>query len=679
MPVVLEQAQLLNPALTNLPTLAGSALLNVIDIFNAPPDQPNLGRVMSNVLLCLDAFTARQPEMSGPVAELMEGVIQSTQALEHEPLLDQPAAMIGRTSSFPEWTFISSNLEGVPAELLEVAGVELAQAYLAQSNFSANLASNLLSIAKRAADNELPFQDFEWLNKAILRHLERARHIFSDRARAVDATTASFNARVTASLIAQSSSLRVAERQTSGRAREMTADEVQAVALDLRQRVEQGDSDALLTCLARCIGLPYELCLHVPLVSAEKSVSVVWIHPVQGCIYFDLGRIFSALAKTHSDQHVQTTLLLVIPIPQFIAKALHQCCSTRPGLEKLQSLSTNRKNARSLVGKVFNEAAIKATIARFIASRGGDALRAGIPRDLAAYVTVSLSLVSKSDHHYLVKSRSQIWEASNQLCRHLGWGDAVADPVEHGPAFGSRLTPEAAWAKRVMELAAEAAITSRPGKRCGLASLIRHHNAFASYVALLMHTLLGGRNGKIFSFCASQWTASNSFGQHGDKLVGPTKGLTPLPLPTALTLQVWLWLVHLAVLERRLKKLGFDESHPTFSLISQVTTGKEVPLLFMLDDAGLPRTIIKPDVFCGEASNLSGDFARHLMPGLLEKQGVPFEYIEAWLRHHVEGIAMSSATSAVVQQVWLSAVAAALDRIALDLHLQPIHGIAKKV
>ena len=99
MPVVLEQAQLLNPALTNLPTPASIALLNVIDIFNAPPDQPNIGRVMSNVLLCLDAFTARQPEMSAPITELMEGVIQSTQALEHERLLDQPAALIGRTSS----------------------------------------------------------------------------------------------------------------------------------------------------------------------------------------------------------------------------------------------------------------------------------------------------------------------------------------------------------------------------------------------------------------------------------------------------------------------------------------------------------------------------------------------------------------------------------------------------
>ena len=62
--------------------------------------------------------------------------------------------------------------------------------------------------------------------------------------------------------------------------------------------------------------------------------------------------------------------------------------------------------------------------------------------------------------------------------------------------FGSRVTPELAWVKRVVGQLFTAALELRPGKRYGLAALVRHHNAFAAYVGLLMIILTGYRHRK---------------------------------------------------------------------------------------------------------------------------------------------------------------------------------------
>lgn len=132
------------------------------------------------------------------------------------------------------------------------------------------------------------------------------------------------------------------------------------------------------------------------------------------------------------------------------------------------------------------------------------------------------------------------------------------------------------------------------------------------------------------------------------------------------------------MLDRRLAKLGFAASHCSRANIRAILKGEKTSLLFTLDEQGIPMDLLTSKIFVGEASDLNRDFGRHLIPGLLADQGIPFELVQCWLRHHVASTAASSLTSTIVQQVWLSRVAAGLDRIALDLGLRPLHGIAKK-
>jgi hypothetical protein len=679
MPVVIEQPRLLHPTLTALPTAAGVALIAVTGILKAPSDQPNLPTVISNVLLCLNAVLARVPHMGSALNHLKRELEAAVKPLARYSGLDQPGGMIGRINAHRAWALLASNLNHAPLSLLEAIGIEFARAYLTNSAFSPGPATDLHRLQAETVDGAISQEKMDWLENYVLSQLNRTQHVFVDRAAGLDARTTCFNAQVVASVTAQKSSMRIEQRQAAGRIMEMTEAELKEVFAALRMKIENGDAHALQAALAYFVGLTWELTLDVPFFSGRQCPSVVWINPADGCVYVDMARMLQGLSKKQADRHVPTNLLLVRPLPTLIADLVQSACAASPGLETVGSLCDDGyKVSRSILPGCDTGSAIRASIARLITSRAGVALRAGLGRDLAAYASLSLSLVSSSDHHYLIKQRAEIWVGCEKISRSLDWGPCVPDPDSEGAAFGSRVTAEMSWMKDLVEELRTVAIQLRPGKRYGINALIQHHNSFARYVALLMTIMVGGRTRKHLDFCASDWREHYSFGQHGDKLVGPTSGLTPLPISATSSSQIRLWRSHLRALDQRMEKLAFPDEHATRVWIGKILVGEKVDLLFTLSTEALPGKFATATLFQGEGKSMNWDFARHALPGALSAEGVPFEYTQSWLRHHVDGIAASSITSGTVQQVWLSRVATALDQVALSLGLRPIHGIAKK-
>ena len=678
MPVVLDQPRLLHPSLTALPSTTGVVLLSLTSILRSPADQPHLPVVVANVHRCLQAMQARLPHPAGALAHLASELAMAADALAEATELNQPAGMIGRVSAHRAWALCSSNLDKAPLALLESIGLEIARAYLTQGVFLPGPATELYRVQQKSVNEGLSQEELDGLENYVLSQCKRMQPVFADRATGLDAGTAAFNAQVVASVRAQTSSLRVEERQAAGRLFEMTHSELAHVAMTLKKQIEAGDVRALQAALAFCIGLPWELCLKVPFFTGKRCPAVAWINPADRCVYIDLERVLPGLSNKQTDRHVATTLLLTRPLPLLVGNLVYEACAADPGLEAVEGLAGKSSTiSRSLLPGASTETAIRASVARLIASRGGAALRAGLARDTAAYASLSLSLISKSDHHYLVKQRSAIWQGCGQIYGSLQWGPCVPDPDAGSSAFGSRVTPEVSWITDVIEELQSVAIQMRPGKRYRLNSLIRHHNAYASYVGLLMTILVGGRSRSKIEFCASTWQEDRAFGQHGDKLVGPTLGLTPVPIPTVLSTQMKLWRIHIGVLDHRLEKLGLKKEHPGRARIQSILNSDEVNLLFTMSGEGTPQMLPTKTLFEGKGSSLNRDFSRHVMPDLLAAQEVPFEQVQWWLRHHVDGTSASAITSTTVQHVWLSRVATALDRIALDLGLRPLHGIAK--
>lgn len=96
-------------------------------------------------------------------------------------------------------------------------------------------------------------------------------------------------------------------------------------------------------------------------------------------------------------------------------------------------------------------------------------------------------------------------------------------------------------------------------------------------------------------------------------------------------------------------------------------------------DDGKIKTIGSKNLFESLPTDLkiNKDAFRHFVPNRLRKLGVPSTFVDAYVRHHSEGIALSSASCSVSQIQWLSAVAHGLDRLAVELNIRPFPGIAR--
>lgn len=679
MPLILQQSHLLIPCVSSLSGDTGSALIDLTAILQSPPDQPNLALAIENSVLCLNEMLDLYPEYVGLLGLFLQQLEDALQALRSVRVLKQPIGMSGRHQRHLPYALMTIDLSRAPVPLRQLLGIELAGAYSTRRVFSRTLTSYLYPLVKKSVLAELTPQEVDALIRRAHRNGDRASFTLSDMDRGVDGKTISVNARVVASLFAQQSAFRIRERQAAGALNEMTEVEVTDIAQKLRHRVEAGDSDAMHICLAFCMGLVFGIGKLVPFCSSQKSTSVMWINPIYGTTHVDTDRVFPHLAQTRSDRNVETTLELVRPLPAFLASAVRHWCAANPTLTAVENFQggCHGRHSRNSVLKEDGAASGRQSIARLIASRGGIAMRAGVPRDLAAYSTLSLSLIGRSDHHYIEKKRHEIWDACNKIFNALGWGPAVPDPNGLGLAFGSRVSPQTDWVRSLISMQISKTICRRPGKRYSLGSLVDHHNSFSAYVGLMLHILAGGRDRSLLEFKAKAWSQDHEFGQHGEKPGSSTNGLTPLPMPVMLATQIQLWKIHLCALEKRLARLGFSHDHPTRMRIVAILANKSCDLLLGLFDDGTPRQIKKEDILGNEVNTLKGDFARHLIPRLLSEEGIPFEQTQAWLRHHVEGISASSMTALVVQHVWLSNVSSALDRIAMTLGLKPLHGITK--
>jgi hypothetical protein len=317
------------------------------------------------------------------------------------------------------------------------------------------------------------------------------------------------------------------------------------------------------------------------------------------------------------------------------------------------------------------------TAARLVASRGKVFMRAGLQRDTAAYCSLSLSLLDASDHFYLVKSRQEIWQGCDTTFQHIGWGNAVRDPEVDGPTFGNKRTPEKQTVRNLVDKKKHDAETSRPGRKYKLDSLVRHHNVFVTYVALMLFLICGGRNRNIVNFKANAWLQPHGYGVHIDKPATPNQSRVPLAIPVTLAQQMVYLRTHYEVLGRRLKAKGLGDGHPARQRIAEVLSGADVELLFTLSKVCMPAPLQKTAVVDETLDGITVDFARHFIPNELPKYGVHFDYIQAWLRHHANGNSISADTKLVVPAAWLGVVANALDKVALELGLRPVHGISK--
>lgn len=670
-PPVLQQPRLAHPAVLALPNVANRAALSVAELFRSPPDIPNFEVAIFNTEACIQEALVMVPGAIGHVETFLQGL--QIYLSQRQTNLPQPMALAGRKQKFPQWDLITTDFERYLEDVPLIIGLELIHAYLLQMEFNAQLSVRL---GKIAAKEQLISTDQAWLSKKVAQKLIVTNKTVTSLSTGLTTGQERLNFTINSYLLVQFNSQNYIGRQAAGRRNELLKSDYLTLLPELRAKVEQGDYTAACRCTAFCMGITVPLTEDIPVVVDDKCKAILHIRADLGTHYSDLGVPLSGLAKVGPVGSVPALRSFHCPFPVFLANFWKHALVNNPRIAVVRDASvTNRSKFISRIETVIS-AAISVTEARLIATRGSAFLDAGVRRDTAAYAASAPFLMEKADFHYIHVTPHEIWEACNRAFQYVGWGDAVPRPAEATLAVGTKKSPEAETVIKKISALKEALENSRTGKRATLGSLAMAHNAFVVYVAFMLMLSCGGRHRVKVSFKANAWKSGNPFGVHIDKASGANKSRVQSPLPPYLSVTLDYLLIHYKKLDDRLEKLGIDKTKPVRVWIAEILNGKCVNLLFKFDKRHLPRDLALQDVI-SKTDALSGDTFRHFVPKALEKSGVQFEYIQAWLKHHASGNSSSSVTFRTPPVVWLSRVATALGDLAFSLGLTPCHGISK--
>ena len=671
-PTLLKPPGLAHPSVTHIAPEANRAALDVADIFAAPADMPNLDLAVKNVHECLQNALILFPESMEFVLTLHQGLKSYIQAkLEIKP---QAQALAGRKLQYPQWDLITRQIENYSADIQALVGLELINAYLLQKTFPSTQATKLNKLPESESLTE---GDSAWIGKKLSLALQSVEKNVRSRIKGLSTEEVLLNHTLNAYLMVQFGYGNEVGNQAAGGKTELLRADYLPLFAELRAKVESGEYDAALSCTAFCLGLSTPITELVPFKLSESCTAVIYICAEIGAHYCSLNEALGRLANKAPDGAVPAKKEFWRPFPEFLARYWKKAISNKPEITKVGA--AGRKSRSRYVNRIESteiSCGIPITEARLIATRGTVFLHSGVQRDSAAYAALAPYLIDKADFHYIFKSPEEVWSACDQAFQYMGWGNAVSLPEEFSVAVGTQKSPQEEVVRMKIATALKSVQNTRPGKKCSLNSIELGHNEFIFYVALMMYFTFGGRNRTVISYKASSWSYRNSFGVHADKPSSPNQSRLQSPIPVYLSKTLEYLYIHYSKLDERLAKKGFGEESDVRVWIRKILDGEDVNLLFALDEKMCPRDLKLSD-FLGADDEMTGDAFRHFLPKALERKNVPFEYAQAWLKHHSSGNSANSVTNRTPPVVRLTCVAAALNEIAREMGLVPVHGISK--
>lgn len=675
-PFLLQPPSLNQDLSQNNDQQVAAAVFKLCSLLASPPERPNLKRVLTKSVQCLNRFHAAGRGLPTEVTSFLSTLNRAAVQLQQTPYEKEVFFLAGRERRFQVW----HNLINMPSDGcddLELAvGVELAMASVVAREFRPRVAAAVRDILVEHSNGDPTAAAHQAKNLAHRLVREASRVLI----RSMDIQSRKsmlFCSRVTGHLIGQLDPSYLTSRQAAGSIRSLSVAETRRTAAELRTKAEAGDVICLATITAFCAGLPWDLALDTPFSCTSGEDWLARLDLQTGEIHIDLGTALPQMARALPD-HTPASTVVVRPLPDFLARLLRSLVATNVDATCLRDLipQTTTSSRHRLD---TTDRALGISISRFVNSRGPFAVELGIDRAIAAFSTLDLTLIGKAKFHYLTVHRTELWQATTEIYRELEWGEPSANAIATGLAIGARVTPEEALIRQIDQSFCVRARDKSPGRRYTEESLLEGTNAYAELCALRATLFWSARGANTFPILANELISKNGFGRLQDKGTGPFPGETPLPIPLVLARQVEYWRVHLEVLDRRLCKLSWVSSHPVRMYISQVLSQKEVPLFFLIHDRKIKPLGSKALLeSLPEGIKINRDAFRHFVPNRLRKLGVPSSFVDAYIRHHTEGIAFSSASCSISQIQWLSAVSSGLDQLAVELNIRPVAGLARR-
>ena len=644
-------------------------LTNLITALVAPADLQGIDSVARNALSCAQAFTGVSDTNSPGIWEFIQALSGVVQVFAQQDMAKQPMAAAGRATRFPQWALFLGVSDCWSETEKAGIGAELARALLLQQPFSGATAREFLR-RNRTYQSEITSEKF------ALQLIRKASEVM-DAAISTSSRELRTNSLILACISSQLNPLRIKQRQTAGSTGELTEYELDLAGKQLKENALSGCLVSLQIICAYCIGLVWDVALEVPFLAFVKGEWVAHIDVATGLTKVDLTPCFTNMAQSQPG-HVPSSPVLVRPLPQFAAELLRGIVAKNPHAMCLRQLNNTDIHSTSLIPGVSNDLH-RLTIAKVVATRGTHAMRCGLDRATATYVTADFTKNGKSKNYYTTFSPAEIWVGSTLVYNRLNWGQPVSMETGHMLHMGSRATPTEETIKSIDQTLQANVFNNKAGKKYTLASINAHTNAFSLLCAHRTALYSLGRAATDYGFFADEVTMGRPFDILADKNVGPHGGRTPIPVPSCKSTQIQFWLAHLEIYDARLSKLGVPASSPVRTRIRGILSGEKVRLFFLVTERGEVKDVGSADISNAlpEGLRIKFDFGRHYFQNKLREPKVPQNWIDAAARHHVDATSVSYVTANVRQIQWLSEVATHIDNISISLGLYPVVGLGK--
>jgi len=660
---VLETPVTANTASTisDLAVLCGASSLN----FSARA-------VLTNVARCLDQSLAKQPSAVGCIDSLRKGVSDALAELEDSEMVDPTLAPGFVGSDQPALKLLSRLPRNAPDDLTETVGNMLITAHLTDTPLPNNRATRLNTLVS-AVRNEptLSLTQLNELQALLKRSREDLLETLVQYVSTQDKDTLKFNSQLLNHLRSQLDSKHVQDQRCANIRGFSDLSTVLENVEELKLAMADGQHEALVTLIAFCTNLHWDLALRLPLLNGgEQPGFIMWIDRNKGQANVWIQPLLRELGQPIEGCH-PTSKTLRLPLPSVVAQQLQITVALNPTARRLGDLISPDIARSNSLEEYWSES----RRAQFIRSAPPNAIRMHPNRVVAAYAFLAFQLISKSDLPYLTISEEHIWEMRCSFFQNVGLGTAANNELPAPSSVGSKRTPKYDTVQRIFQELQESLSAIGVGRRYTLSKLVEYHNRYTRAVALYLQFVSGGRSSKNISFLASSWFYGSAFGYLDDKTVGASGGLTPIPISPHTSEQLRLWFLHLQSLQKRLGKLQGCRSAATTNRIQSVLDHHEISIFFGLKPDGSVFSLTADQLFVGRAAALNHDFGRHFIASELTSNDQLLSDVHGFLRHQGEGINPQSAYGIDVQQDRLLRTALSIDKVMTDLGIHPIKGL----
>lgn len=647
-------------------------LYSLDSALSAPASKPASHHVRYNVARCLDEILPKEPRLAIEWADLRDAVAGS---LNKSVKLDrlQVSTLGSMARQHRAWSLLGQLPENVGAHALELIGAELLLAIRLERVARETPIQLAWDICMRTLDEEAYAALESKVKKYAKRLKDELLSYCTPENRGASSQDLLFDAQVVACLVSRSRN--DDQKALSGTSlSRQTPIELKATLAHLVAGCRRGDVTCAIQLAAFRSGLPWPLFIKIPFLGVTKSDALLQYDVQTGEIIVDLARVFSDLAQLQGPAYTPTSSVVRLRLPVIASEAINSAYCSNPTAVRMGELADDLRKMETF-GFTLNSGSITATLPRLISSAGQSAIRAGIDRGIAAYLTLRFDLIGHSANAYFNASDREVRQAEDTWFDALGVGPAASGDKGARVAIGAPSVPTEAAIACLYTALLERLHAVNPGRRCGTAKLFLFHDAFARLVAFFVALCFGSRDESPMTIHAASLTPNLSHAVYEHKKVGPNRGLSVLPVPEALTAQLHSWFRHLERLASRLATL--DPESAQIQHIQDVLAGNDVPLLFLM--SGGYRPMASANIFTDVPArlHLKHDFARKFFMNVPRKYGVSHEVVEAWMRHHHRRSSTYSTTCMATETDWMSQMASVLDQELGNLKIRPVVGLGK--